>query len=369
MKHYQLCKTYGSARFLFDLLMDLRMRREYTLKEIAYIAKQKFVLEEIKAALLHKDTQSVCKMIQIIYGASLAHFEFINDYDWYIQHMLDIDNDIVLLYREIVTQVSPYAIYKWMQYGFEYIPTINDMKHAAKMSNLNHLKYIIMLYNKPCTIDIIQDILDNGLPGNDIEREQFQIFRFLIWAGATVNLQFILQCSSSCKFVLFLCKWYINLHPDFSFKDDEIYTDNLCSRIATNRPSIHKRKLIKYLFNMGCNPLYTLQGTCTTGDLWLLKYICKNIDAQSDVMNQALTFACSNSKLHLVKWLIGQGADINCEHDYCVRIAICKGYLELVKYLIDHGAKLDTWISNRKYYDRIEPDVEEYLRKILPKKL
>jgi hypothetical protein len=74
--------------------------------------------------------------------------------------------------------------------------------------------------------------------------------------------------------------------------------------------------------------------------LEVVKYLIEhgaNINADNDA---ALRFSAQNGHLEIVKYLIEHGANIHSVNDHALRFSAQKGHLEIVKYLIEHGANI-----------------------------
>jgi|SRR5579883_130360 len=78
------------------------------------------------------------------------------------------------------------------------------------------------------------------------------------------------------------------------------------------------------------------------GNLDVVQYLVQhgvNVDAK----NRALAFASQNGHFDIVKYLVENGANIHAYEDTALRWASSNGHLEVVKYLVQHGANIHAW--------------------------
>ena len=52
--------------------------------------------------------------------------------------------------------------------------------------------------------------------------------------------------------------------------------------------------------------------------------------------------AAANGYLQTVKYLIKHGARVNARHDEALKTAAMRGYLSVVMYLVQHGANIES---------------------------
>lgn len=93
-----------------------------------------------------------------------------------------------------------------------------------------------------------------------------------------------------------------------------------------------------------------------------------NLDAQDDLNNTALIYACQEGNLAAVQMLVEAGADLNIKghtNDTALNWAIDKCQLEIANYLIDQGANPD--IQGYKHYTALTWAVIEGSDKIVKK--
>ena len=101
---------------------------------------------------------------------------------------------------------------------------------------------------------------------------------------------------------------------------------------------------IKYLISKGADIHFmndeALVWAAENGHLDIVKYLVEqglNIHAK----NEALIYAAHLGRLDIVKYLVNQGANIFANNNDALNSSIISNYLEITKYLIDHGAYLE----------------------------
>ncbi len=102
------------------------------------------------------------------------------------------------------------------------------------------------------------------------------------------------------------------------------------------------------------------------GYLDVVKYLVEhdvNIHGSTD---GALRMASLTGHLEVVKYLVEHGANIHAGNDYALRWASNDGYLELVKYLVEKGANIHADTDGALRWARGEGhlDVVEYLKNV-----
>ena len=75
------------------------------------------------------------------------------------------------------------------------------------------------------------------------------------------------------------------------------------------------------------------------GKLDIVKYLVEH-GANIHSLNDGLNWASYYGKLEVVKYLLENGADVRFKDDFALRFASNFGYLEVVKYLVEHGANV-----------------------------
>jgi len=83
-----------------------------------------------------------------------------------------------------------------------------------------------------------------------------------------------------------------------------------------------------------------LLRACENGYLDIVKYLVEhdaNIHAWNDL---ALRQACHNGHFSIVKYLVEEGANIHAENDSALRFSSERGHLDIVKYLVEEGANI-----------------------------
>ena len=83
-----------------------------------------------------------------------------------------------------------------------------------------------------------------------------------------------------------------------------------------------------------------LKEAAEYGHLEIVKYLVKHgadIHTQNDY---ALRYATEKGYLDIVKYLVENGADIHANNDFSLRSAADNGHLEIAKYLVEQGADI-----------------------------
>ena len=94
-----------------------------------------------------------------------------------------------------------------------------------------------------------------------------------------------------------------------------------------------KNKHLKELINLGINYFAIVNN-----NIELLIFLLEN---NSITNNQALIYASKNGHLDVVEYLVDHGANLNVEDDNSLQWASSKGHLKVVEYLVDHGANVN----------------------------
>ncbi len=92
--------------------------------------------------------------------------------------------------------------------------------------------------------------------------------------------------------------------------------------------------------------------------------LSKGADIHTD--NDALRFASIHGHLEVIKYLVEHGADIHAEDDYALRLAGLNGHLDILKYLVEHDADIHAdddaalgWASLKGHLEVIKYLVEQ----------
>ena len=131
----------------------------------------------------------------------------------------------------------------------------------------------------------------------------------------------------------------------------EIVADAFFKAVAINAIDI-----VKYLLETASDIIsaydnYAVQSACERGYLHMVQFLVgegANISASQD---KALRRVCENGHLSLVKYLIANGADIHAREDLALREAAKRNHFELVKFLLQSGA--DVHAKNDIIFDFI----------------
>ena len=101
-------------------------------------------------------------------------------------------------------------------------------------------------------------------------------------------------------------------------------------------------EVVKYLVGQGADVRaqydYALRYASLNGHLDIVKYLVDKGSYVSAEDDFALRYASNNGHLEVVKYLVEQGADVRAYDDEALRYASYYGHLEVVKYLVKQGA-------------------------------
>ena len=182
-----------------------------------------------------------------------------------------------------------------------------------------------------------------------IENEYLDIINYLLSVGANYNkyykileqTELIVACKNnnlqSVKELLIKGK-YCTLYKKFALKE------------ACKNGHL---EIVKYLIEKGSfKDDYTLKFAltdATENKHWeIVKYFAeKHIIRKNDILHDALTdalYIASSGNLEMVKYLVEHGADadgIVAQYYTPLMAASADGYLDIVKYLVEHGAKIN----------------------------
>ena len=74
---------------------------------------------------------------------------------------------------------------------------------------------------------------------------------------------------------------------------------------------------------------------------WIIVGLKNGADINTYLGNYPLIIAVDTGNLDIVKYLVEHGADIHIVHDFPLRTASEYGYLDIVKYLVEKGANIN----------------------------
>lgn len=74
---------------------------------------------------------------------------------------------------------------------------------------------------------------------------------------------------------------------------------------------------------------------------WIIEGLKNGADINTYLGNYPLIIAVDAGNLDIVKYLVEHGADIHIVHDFPLRSASEHGYLDIVKYLVEKGANIN----------------------------
>ena len=168
-------------------------------------------------------------------------------------------------------------------------------------------------------------------------QNHLDVVKYLVSQGADVNGEDILTNSSSN---LDIVKYLVSQGAD-------VNTTNESGETALMRASGGGHlEVVKYLVSQGAqvnawdyNCRTALMHALGMEQLEVIKYLISNMD-----VNDALIQASSEGHLEFVKYLVSHGADVNTAVDdglTALMIASTEGHLEVVKYLVNQGADVN----------------------------
>jgi hypothetical protein len=101
-------------------------------------------------------------------------------------------------------------------------------------------------------------------------------------------------------------------------------------------------EIVKYLIEtcpqfIYCYENYPLRAACERGYLELVKYLVENGADINALEGNPLRKACENNHLPVVQYLIASGADIHARQDLALREAAKRNYFDIVKFLLSSG--------------------------------
>ena len=128
----------------------------------------------------------------------------------------------------------------------------------------------------------------------------------------------------------------------------EIVADAFFKAVAINAIDI-----VKYLTEtvpdiISAYDNYAVQSACERGYLELVKVLVEN---GANIHNKALRKACENGNLHIVQFLVEKGVDIHAQQDLALREAAKRNHFQLVEFLLQSGA--DVHAKNDLIFDFI----------------
>ena len=102
-------------------------------------------------------------------------------------------------------------------------------------------------------------------------------------------------------------------------------------------------QLNEYMVKLPDNIKYPLINASTNGYLNVVKYLVQH-GANTNVVNArndlVLRLAAEKGHLAVVKYLLQNNADIHADEDEALRWAANNEHLDVVKYLVEHGANV-----------------------------
>ena len=92
-----------------------------------------------------------------------------------------------------------------------------------------------------------------------------------------------------------------------------------------------------------------LEQASKNGYLEIVEYLLEN-NFTINNRSYALALASMNGHFEIVKLLVKVGARIYCRKNLALRNAIKGNFLDIIEYLLENGAKANTWNSKLLYY-------------------
>ena len=174
------------------------------------------------------------------------------------------------------------------------------------------------------------------------ESELYESGEYKKWKPETVR-KIDLNNLNIKKLIKFLNFWKLyEPYPNEIY----LYVDSLSKE---DKKEI-KNKHLKELIELGINKF-----SIKINNLGLLQYLIENNFISKD---DALIYASSKGHLEVVKYLVDHGANVNAQDDYALRSAARNGHLDVIKYLVGHGANVNAqddgaliWASLKGYTD------------------
>ena len=114
---------------------------------------------------------------------------------------------------------------------------------------------------------------------------------------------------------------------------------------------------------------YALHFACFSGQLELVKLLLHcgaDIHANDDCDDGgALQWASTYGHIEIVRLLIDSGADVNANGDYALRCALGNDKFEVAKFLLDHGANVNTALIRASADGQLEVGELEVVKYLL----
>lgn len=295
--------------------------------------------------------------------------------------------------------------------------SINSLRLACAYGHLHILKYLldtlmVSLFDlslllcacrsTKSNIPVITYLLDKGLDVNDqvafnnscnycinnakflIERGttanknealdyvcQNGIVKSIKWLLANFDIDLHYQNNNALKLAinhgnLYIIKFLIEKGADinigflYSCKFAKTNRDNIIKYIISNNPDLFYNdgealmnasiagdgKLVEYLIDHGLTPYIddAFTNACESGHFQIVKYLFNKGAQINTLINNAnpLVLSCQNGFLNIVEFLIENNADIHICNDNAILTATRNGHLKIVKYLIRSGMNLQS---------------------------
>jgi ankyrin repeat protein len=99
------------------------------------------------------------------------------------------------------------------------------------------------------------------------------------------------------------------------------------------------------------------------GHIEVVKYL---IEKGANVDSNVFIMACQEGKLELVKYFIELGVDIHVKNEWGLRISAKRNHLEIVKYLIEKGADIHA-DEDRSLRESVEHGYTEIMKYLIEK--
>ena len=126
--------------------------------------------------------------------------------------------------------------------------------------------------------------------------------------------------------------------------------------------------LVKYLVgqgaDVGAHDNDAFRTASMNGHLEVVKYLVEHGADVHTYNDQALRYASMNGYLKVVKYLVTQEADVSALKDWALRYASRDGRLEVIKYLVKQGANVHTNNDEALGWAAQYPEIVKYLESL-----
>ena len=273
--------------------------------------------------------------------------------------------------------ITKYLIDKGADVSLHHPGNKNPLEQAIEYANWDIVKYLVE-YGVNSSI-ALQNYVGCSPLVSAVKSGEFNIAKLMVDKGADANAErkhelyrrplfCVIDQNEIDEFLMMdMVKYLVEHGADVSIRD------NYCSWYTPLIKAIEYKywKLASYLIEHGDN--VNVQNNC--GQTPLTEAILSKhfdlakliVDKGAKSLYEALFYAIESESLEMVKYLVEHGADVN-ERDYdtpLMRASEC-GNLNIVKYLVECGAKIETPVCDSALKHAIEHhhlDIVKYLLK------